>query len=315
MKIKSINIILPAYLMLFILAIPAIAWECEGPPPGECYKCRDGIWIPYGNCWSGCPDCTYCDDCWCLPYGNCWFGCSDCETCINCWCICTSQCCDDYDCLWCFECVDCVCKFNCAYVNCCPAGWFCCDQLTCYNPATHKCCYDGTGRICGINDKCCDDGTCGLCCWTLEELPPQQAGDCYCMWSSGSCSDGVIRTQYHNCKRSASGYTDCGLFNNVQVGWHWGCTEGEDLCGVIACWLLNTEICFFVCDAAILACGAMCTGMGDPQACTQALMDCQNCLFYDEGIDCGCLTIKCTIWDEPEAIFGSDYRCYGGSCE
>jgi len=130
MKIHSINFLLTS-LLLFMLSVPAIAWECEDPKPGECYECRYGIWRTYGNCWGGCPDCQECEDCWCTWIGNCWLGCPDCESCINCYCECSSLCCDDSECPWCFECVDCVCKFNCAYVNCCPVGQFCCDGECC----------------------------------------------------------------------------------------------------------------------------------------------------------------------------------------
>jgi len=66
MKIKSITFLL-AYLLLFILAIPAIAWDCEDPKPGDCYECEDGDWVQYGDCWGwgGCPPCNSCVNCWC----------------------------------------------------------------------------------------------------------------------------------------------------------------------------------------------------------------------------------------------------------
>jgi len=66
MKAKSITFLF-AYLILlsFMLVEPAMAWECPQPKPGGCYICQDGVWVPYGNCWGGCPACSFCSSCWC----------------------------------------------------------------------------------------------------------------------------------------------------------------------------------------------------------------------------------------------------------
>lgn len=143
MKIKSITFLL-AYLILFILAIPAIACDCEGDPPGDCYLCLDGYWIHYGDCWY----------------------CQDCKSCVNCWCACTSQCCKDSDCgpPACWNCVNCQCESQCNPSDCEECiTWggysFCVDKC---DYANCKSC-DGNGSCVYICDECTECVPPGVC--------------------------------------------------------------------------------------------------------------------------------------------------------
>lgn len=196
----------------------------------------------------------------------------------------------------------------------CPEGYECCDGLNCYNPATQQCCEDGTGRLCDIDKQCCDDGTCQEdgCCWSLELLPTEtQGGFCSCIDSQCVGLYNIL-DNCHTCVRSSSGYKNCGLVDNVQIGVHFGCTKGTNLAGVIACYMLNLDWCMVLCDAAIVTCVPR-PGY-DPDACHLALRDCYYCLV-SEGFDCGCLVVSCSLWEEPTPLYGTDYRCSGESCE
>lgn len=102
MKRKFLMGLVGCLLLLCGIAVPATAC-CEGDPPGDCYRCEDGVWVRYGNCWEGCPDC---------------------ESCHNCYCQCTSECCEDLDCgpPACWNCVDCECEWDCTTGQCCDDG-------------------------------------------------------------------------------------------------------------------------------------------------------------------------------------------------
>ncbi len=52
-------------LLSFMLRVQALGCGCSGSKPGSCYKCVNGSWVEYGNCWGGCPCCDFCSDCWC----------------------------------------------------------------------------------------------------------------------------------------------------------------------------------------------------------------------------------------------------------
>ena len=47
-----------------------MGWQWLGSAPGTCYKCQNGVWVQYGNCWGGgCPCCYLCISCWCTQPG------------------------------------------------------------------------------------------------------------------------------------------------------------------------------------------------------------------------------------------------------
>ena len=404
MKIKYITILL-AYLSFLMLTIPATACDCQGPPPGDCYKCEDGVWVECGITCNPCYECVDCECVWACGNkmccdGECCVGCcfgeccntdnmccnyaccdnaccgGDCcedpdaeccanECCSNACCnntccdagesccglqCCQGECCDSAFCCSksgrvccnnknCYDssthqCCDdgTICGINgdccngaccsdgwtCCNNMCCPPGQECCDDLTCYDPTTHKCCERGDGSLCDIDEECCDDGTCNeLCCWTLvEDGPVHYSGLCNCDMPTRKCTYGYDEYQLHECERSESGYMSCGYFDDVTIGWHWDCTDGDpDLCGILICFAVYVEICNFECTAAIATCGEVCLGLQGAPECIQALIDCQNCLLVEEEVDCGCLDSICSVSEEPEPLTGSDYQCYGEQCE
>jgi len=181
-------------------------------------------------------------------------------------------------------------------------------EVTCDSDNCMECDGQGNCVVCGGNPDCeCVEGEC-LCCWELEYLDPVTEDNCAC--AGGDCSGTYVWVQYHNCKRSPSGYTGCKQFDDVPLGFYWECTETPDWCGVLACSLLNATVCGLQCAAAFEAC-LVCPGSWE---CTDALMSCYDCLT-GEGIDCGCLVVICVYPESPTGeITGSDNRLHGQPC-
>jgi len=211
MKIKSITFLL-ASLLLFTLTIPAIACDCEGDPPGECYKCQDGDWVQYGDCWfwGGCPDCESCEDCWCSCTSECCGDsyCPDCYTCVGCHlCVCLAECgCLGYSCSSeCEECENCECQLK--------AGAQCKTSLNC------PMCYDC------IDCKCeyrCESGE---CCDEAEDMCIDSCTE------DGQCDYGELPIAYANCPSFQDPITN-------------KCNEGEDaLCDYVVDIALNDAQC------------------------------------------------------------------------
>lgn len=320
---ESIAIFLAGLLLLSSFTTPATA--CCEPPAPPCHRCEAGVWVwdcaASQNCCGGsCCSNTCCNGTCCSSGQNCCGGfccsnaccsgvfcCDPGEVCCNGGC---SECQQDSDCgpPACWNCEFCKCKDQCNPSNCetCVDG----SCKVCEGDPNQECC---AGTCCDTSKCECVDGEC-LCCFTLEDLPLSEEDNCSC--TGGDCSGSFVRKQYHNCKHSASGYTGCKQFDNVQVGWYWECTESEspNWCGVLACAALNAGVCFLLCNAAVVACSAMCTGTGGAPECASAAQDCLDCLTGN-GIDCGCLTVTCIYPDDPTGkIFDSDKRLYGETC-
>jgi hypothetical protein len=177
MRTKCLVILLTSCLF-FRFSMPVLAC-CEGNPPGECYTCQDGVWVPYGNCWGGCDNCYSCVNCWCSCTSDCcgeWM-CSTCQTCINCKCECrsTSPCCEDSDCPMCYKCgpdCECYCASSCCFDLMCLQNCNACVNCECqYQCDPDKCetCVgwpDGECKVCegDTSKKCCPDHTCAKPC-------------------------------------------------------------------------------------------------------------------------------------------------------
>lgn len=207
MKFKTI---FPAYLLLlFISAVPAMAL-CEGSPPGACYRCEDGVWARYGDCWGGCPACKYCAACWCTKYGDCWGGCPDCHSCVNCNCSCTSDCCSDSDCTGeCKSCISCSCvddDSKCDTAKCYKCVGGSCEYQC--DPATQVCC-DGT-----CTPKCEDGEPTGECDTSKNEDYKCPG----CVYLLDDCSNYTMREYYGNEVRYCTGGCpgDCVQQNAVE---------------------------------------------------------------------------------------------------
>ena len=164
MNRKSIIILLAGSMLLLMSDISSEACNCQGSPPGPCYKCQYGQWVPCGLSCPACRTCvsqgTYCECVWACGQGNCCNGSCCSGTCCNGTCCPTGQaCCNEI---------------------CCAAGQNCCNDLTCYDPSTQQCCGDGVGTICGINQICCDGDCCEdwQCCIDGECVDPI-CGNCH----------------------------------------------------------------------------------------------------------------------------------------
>ena len=57
--------------------------------------------------------------------------------------------------------------------------------MTCYDPNIRKCCGNGYGTTCGINEFCCDDGSCvSERCKTIDGQDCSQSNNSFC----GGCA-------------------------------------------------------------------------------------------------------------------------------
>jgi len=353
MKMKSITAFLTYLLLLSTLTVPAIAcpdpdcgacchWVSTGPGPSDGY-CDLDIGADCGDC-SGCGPCYSCANCYCnwdcsaSPGGGpqCCSGGSCVDNCPN------GQCCDAGDCVsscpsgkccsngWCVDtcpgcqtCQDDVCEDDnsecsggsvCCDGTCCSAGQSCCDYLTCYDPSTQKCCNDGIGTVCNIDEPCCDDGTCGLCCWTLEEHP-DGTGDCGCSEATGHCGTSIQAWSISTCKRSASGAKSCSVTYR-QVGSEYGCDESIDWVNVFLCYMGQAGECTAICSAGLATCLVSLLESGGA-GCEDSAAQCYDCILdYIEGEpdDCGCLVVICEIGDVIAPIMNDAGTLSGGTC-
>ncbi|MCK5473554.1 MAG: hypothetical protein KAI59_05930, partial [Planctomycetes bacterium] len=188
-----------------VFSVPAIA--CWPSCPGCCVW--KGTCEPeHSNCNQN--SCQYCDyDCSCKLL--CKSGDGDCRECINggceLFCDAVQLCCDD-------NCRD-------AYTE------RCCDYKTIYNYYTQKCCGDGDGTICDINEFCCDGTCCDPCncescvddeCKVCGGDPNKVCCDGTCCnkpccnsWDCEDCNNGNCEP----CLRKASDYEELQQCSNV----------------------------------------------------------------------------------------------------
>ncbi len=270
------------------------------------------------NCYDTCPDMTCCTDA-ANPY------CCDpsqCQTCDNGMCpVCggdTSMSCCDGTCYDPFteKCCNPPGDNN-GYK--CDSDQTCCDG-DCCDPS--QCCVDGqcinNGEECGSGIVCCDGACCECDCiggecvrWTLETGLINAFDNCYC--SGGNCGGEGHTVQYHSCKRGtpgSPGSKECVYEMNQPVGLDMDCVDVGNLCGILACHLLNAGVCYLQCSAAVSAC-TTCPGSWE---CSEALISCGECLT-GEGIDCGCLEMHCVPTTEGAGThYEGDNILQGGSC-
>ncbi len=147
----------PLCLLLFILTVPAMAWDW--PCPDECYDWNGYDCILIGECGVAdpCPgECCDCIDCECVGDDS---NCGNCQVCQNCNCVKdpTVECDDSSDCKTCYYCMpNCKCEL--------PYGSECGEDDPCPGEC-HTCvgsevclCEDDDSKC--ASDECCLDGTC-----------------------------------------------------------------------------------------------------------------------------------------------------------
>jgi hypothetical protein len=253
---------------------PAALACCTQPPPGNCYYCYNGVWVRYGDCWSGCPACESCPSCWCECNAECGCEgrtCPTCESCVNCSCQCIAECCQDSHCgpPGCWDCIGCECQFACATgQNCC--GGSCCSNACCNG----VCC--GAGQIC-CNDTCCNK------VWTTATVSGSIESCPGCQGILGSCPG--TTTEIND-------YLVCAPAEGGQGG-HCGCNTTMQVVGHIYPCMRNWDIEKMLwCAGRGLWCTAVCIVTMDPAKCA-------NCLA-GAGTDC-CGGDGCEVCDFIEA--------------
>lgn len=202
---------------VILVVSPIFATACP-PDCGACYY-WDGDSCEWdcgeGSCCEG--ECCYTDCCFgrygapdtcCNVEEDCCFDscCSNtcclttcCEAGQNCcnWSCCSNACCSGT----CCDPGETCCSSSCCISDCCSytgaccgnTGQVCCDDRTCYDPNTQKCCGDGDGKVCDIDEDCCN----GTCCPAGDPaygLPAYDCCDgltCYDPTTQKCCEDGL----------------------------------------------------------------------------------------------------------------------------
>lgn len=126
---------------------------------------------------------------------------------------------------------------------------------------------------------------------------------------------GKVATYVRECVKvpqGTCGRTQCGMLAGEQqlIAKFWTCRDEVEMMGVILCWELNALVCIAQCSAAAGACAI---NPGGPE-CSEGLNSCGECLT-GEGIDCGCLDMKCVPTDiDAGTYYEGDNILQGGSC-
>jgi hypothetical protein len=208
-----------------------------------------------------------------------------------------------------------VCDIDQACCNggCCHASQECCDDLTCYDPSTKKCCNDGIGTVCNISEPCCDDGTCNLCCRSLQEHP-EASGVCVCAETTAHCTGPTRLWSISTCKRSVSGAQSCSITNR-QVGSEYACDESTDWPGRFLCLIGQGGECTAICTAGLATCIASLPHSGGA-GCEDSFFQCQECVsdLIGDPDDCGCLEVNCETGDVISTLWADAATLSGGTC-
>ena len=167
---------------------------------------------------TSCPDCYRCTETGCERRCSPGVGC------------CGGRCCSK-------ECCDGV---------CCDA---CCEGLKCYNHLTHKCCGEGTGRVCDIDETCCDGDCCDLvtkqCC---NDIGGDNDGYC-CDKDCEICCEGTCCKNYQCCIDGQCVDPICDNCHTVsETMWechHWESDPNGTPCSTVECIenVLNSATC------------------------------------------------------------------------
>jgi len=240
---ESGRILTIGLVLLFILAVPAQAWEncppCKYWDSGQekCVCRSDG---------ASCGGCCECEDCSCVEKDSNCSGCCECEDCScvnkdsNCsgCCKCSGCSCEDRDseCTGCKSCSGCSCvddDSNCTGCESCNNGSCVDDDSKCFSackvcisgscvdncPPCHSCVgdicqYDCTGCETCVGETCesiCDPAYCESC---IDDECKVCEGDTSKCCDNGTCVDKCTMTgQCSYTPPETSGYVKCENFN------------------------------------------------------------------------------------------------------
>ncbi len=200
--------------------------ECPGSPPGPCYGCEGGVWVPvcayYQICCSGsCCTGDCCDQKTC--YNSSWTKC--CGSGTGATCPKSASCCDGGK-----SCPDSNTHFCCNYGTgqTCPNGETCCNnpEKPCCNPALCESCIDGQCKVCGGDPaKVCCNGQCKTNTGTNTcRLDVQEIDTTFCICGGNICGGGGAKYPQYQCAGTCIGCYTCSSTQTTILVPYWYAT-------------------------------------------------------------------------------------------